>query len=330
MVGFLTTILPIHNASGPDDFRICSRNLQLVSLYPFPILPALFLSYTCSLLRGLPASCQNVVNHPLRNAVVTNLVPLVETPILKKFAFILCTLTLALAVRAAAAEHETPGDAEFRRMDYHRARAIYDSVLATSPDSAVVLWKIARAYICEADVLPKDDKRPLYYAAQDFAKRSVAADSNSSLGHAWLAAAIGNVAMYEGGKTKISLVYVIKNQLDRAIALDSTNDLAWSILGSYYKALGDISWFERQIANLIYGKVPDGGYDESVVAFKRAIALDPNMIRHHYELGKVYARQDRKADALTEFQISLSLPVYVAVDSVMLKDVPKLMHELED
>jgi tetratricopeptide (TPR) repeat protein len=233
-----------------------------------------------------------------------------------------------LSVRSFCVEHPTPGDEEFDRMNYPRARAIYDSILATSPDSAVVLWKIARAYICEADVHGEDIKRVLYYKAEDYAKRSFKADSNSSMGRAWLAAAFGNVAMFEGGKTKISLVYVIKAQVDRAIELDSTNDLAYTILGSYYKALGDISWLERQIANLIFGTIPDGGYDESVIAFKKAIHFAPLIIRHHFELGKVYKEQDRKADALAEFKLCQTLPPHVAMDTVMLKDLPKLIHDV--
>jgi len=233
---------------------------------------------------------------------------------------------------------QTPGDSvsaiaradsEFSSMNYSGSRVIYDSILTTSKDSAVVLWKLARTVICEGDISSPKMKIELYAEAKNFAERSVRADSLNSDSHAWLAAAVGNIAMFEGGKTKVKLCFVIKHEIDRSLELNPQNALAYSILGSFYKALGDVSWIEKQLANVFLGGLPDGGYDESVAAFQRAIALEPEVIRNHHELGKVYILQDREYEAMAEFQRTLSLPVRVGSDCEMQHSAAKLIEELK-
>lgn len=214
-------------------------------------------------------------------------------------------------------------------MNYLRAVALYDSVLTTSADSNVVLWRMARALTFLADTLTSDDKLEMYQKANALALRSVRADSTNSDAHAWLAASIGNIAMFEGGKTKVKLCGEIKRELDIALRLDSNNDVAYSILGSFYKALGDVSWFEKRLASIFLGSLPDGGYEESDVAFRRAIALAPDVIRNHYELGKVYMCQDRRDEALAEFRIVLSLPVSIGKDYQMQDAAQELASHIE-
>ena len=209
-------------------------------------------------------------------------------------------------------------------MNYLRALTLYDSVLATSADSVVVLWRMARAVTCLADTSALENRLELYKKAKAYAIRSVRADSMNSEAHAWLAASIGNIAMFEGGKTKVKLSRVIKRELDIAIRLDPRNDIAYSILGSFYKALGDVSWVEKQLAAMFLEGLPDGGYEESDIAFRRAIELAPDVIRNHYELGKVYLCQDRDAEALAEFRKVLSLPVSIGTDRQMQRSAQRL------
>ena len=220
-------------------------------------------------------------------------------------------------------------DHEFAVQNYSRSRAVYDSILATSKDSAVVLWKLARTCICEGDISSPQKKIGLYYQAKRFADRSVRADSLSSDGHTWRAISTGDIAMFEGGEKKVQLCRIVKREIDRALVLNINNPLAYSILGSFYKALGDVSWIERQLAYVFLGGLPDGGYDQSVIAFKKAIALAPDVIRNHYELGKVYMSQDKDVEAGIEFQRTLLLPIVVGMDHEMQRSAIGLIEELK-
>jgi tetratricopeptide (TPR) repeat protein len=227
------------------------------------------------------------------------------------------------------ASHD-PGDREFSRMNYLEAVALYNSVLPSTPDSVAILWRIARAWTCLADTSAPENKLAMYKQALSFARRSVRADSMNSEAHAWLAASMGNIAMFEGSKTKVRLCHLIKREIDLAIKLDPSDDVAYSILGSFYKALGDVSWVEKQLANVFLDGLPDGGYEESDVAFRKAIELAPAVIRNHYELGKVYLAQDRRGDALTEFRKVISLPVSVGMDRQMQRSASRIAQGLQN
>ncbi len=205
------------------------------------------------------------------------------------------------------------GDQEFVHIHYPLAQSIYDS-LTTSTDSADVLWRLARVYVCMADVAPQKERPELYRRARAYASRCIEADSMKSEGYTWRAAALGNIAMFEGSDMKVRLCHVIKHDLDRSISLNPADDIAHSILGSFYMALGNITWIERQMTKVFLGGLPEGGYVESERALKKAIALAPRVIRHHFVLGELYMEQDRDHEALEEFQLVMTLPVLIASD----------------
>jgi len=221
---------------------------------------------------------------------------------------------LLLALSSSLSPSLERGDEEFARRQYPLAEAYYDSALSTSADSADALWRLARLYVCMADVAPEDQALPLYRLAEAYAYRCIQADSMKPEGHTWRAAAMGNIAMAEGGETKVSLCHAIKRELDCSIGLNPFDDIAHSILGTFYMALGGVSWFERQLAAIFLDRLPEGGYEESERALKTAIALAPGIIHHHFELGRLYMEQDRYQEALEEFRLVGTLPVVLASD----------------
>lgn len=220
------------------------------------------------------------------------------------------------------------GDEEFVRINYPLAEAIYDSALVMSTNSPDVLWRLARVYVCRADISPREQKLDLYRHAEAFANRCIQADSMISDGHTWRAAALGNIAMFEGGATKVQLCYSIRKELTHSISLNPNDDIAYSILGSFYMALGNVSWVERQLAAVFIGSLPEGGYDESENALRKAIALAPVVIRHHFALGELYMLQDRNQEALKEFQTVVLLPVLLGLDQRTQSQAAGLIKEL--
>ena len=222
------------------------------------------------------------------------------------------------------------GDQEFAVRNYPLALAVYDSALAASKDSAGVLWRLARVYVCLADVAPEEQQLDLYRKGEAFAVRSISADSTKSEGHSWRAAALGNVAMFEGSKAKVRLCTVIKQELDCAIAINPRDDIAFSILGSFYRALGNVSWLERQLAALFLGDLPEGGYRESERALRQAITLAPRVIRHHFELGVLYQEMDRNEEALAEYRQVIALPLFLASDAARQISASRLVEDLAE
>ncbi len=207
-----------------------------------------------------------------------------------------------------------PGDNAFRDMDYGAAMRAYDSVIAVQPNNAQAFWRLARVQVCIGDTVPHSDQEVYYRSAVDFAEKCIAADSTIAEGHSWLAAALGNVAMFEGSRRKVQLCDTIKHELDLALQLNPGDDLAYSILGSFYRALGNVSWIERTLANLLYGSLPPGGFAEGETALKKAIAIAPDVMRHHYELGRLYRDWGKESEAAVQFKIAAQCPVLLVRD----------------
>jgi len=206
------------------------------------------------------------------------------------------------------------GDEQFSRMEYREAEDRYRSELGVRGESAEILWRIARLRVCQADVSEESAKEPMYREAAAYARRGIAADSTVGRGYTWLAASLGSIAMFEGGGTKVKLAHEIKAALDRAVALDSTDDVAYSIMGSFYLALGNVSWIERQLAAILLGGIPPGGLEDSERALTRALRLAPDIVRHCYELGLLYHAADRDTEARDQFKRCLTLPSRLGSD----------------
>ncbi|MBC7450175.1 MAG: hypothetical protein H7259_01660 [Cytophagales bacterium] len=218
------------------------------------------------------------------------------------------------------------GDLYFNQMRYLDAIAWYSLDSA----NAEAQWKIARANICIGESTDKNLKEAYFRKAEKAARACITINERNGYGHTWLAAALGTVAMYEGSKTKILLVTEIRKELDRAIALNPKDDIAYSILGSVYREIGNISWFERQLAETFIGKIPSGGYEDSEKAFKQATTLAPDIMRHWCEFGLLYEYWDKPELAKQAFLKAKACPVFLKGDHDRLIIIEEHLKNLND
>jgi len=198
----------------------------------------------------------------------------------------------------AAASYIAQGDRLFEQMKYKEAVAAY------APDSniAEAQWKMARAYICYADII-KTNREYYYNKATLAARRCIQMDPKNGSAHE------------------------IKKELDIAIAINPNDDIALSILGSFYRVLGDINWLERNLATLFLGGIPEGGYEDSEKYFFRAIKVSPNTMRHWFELGLLYkswGKKDKEKDAFLKAQ---KCPIKMASDKDRLDLIAKYLKD---
>jgi tetratricopeptide (TPR) repeat protein len=114
----------------------------------------------------------------------------------------------------------------------------------------------------------------------------------------------------------------------KAIDLDPRDDAAYSILGSFYRALGNAGWVKRTLASIFVGSVPEGGYDEAEAALKKAVALAPDVMRHKYELGILYLDMGRNDDGRKILEEAVQLPMKVAIDRPRLEKIKVILLHL--
>jgi tetratricopeptide (TPR) repeat protein len=220
-------------------------------------------------------------------------------------------------------------DSLFAQVNYEAARSRYEALLSRSPDDPDILWRLARLYVSMGDVIPRERREPVYRMAAQYARQTIAADSLRSEGHAWLAASLGNLAMVVSTEERVRLAREIEDELQTAVRLNPEDDVAYSILGSFYRALGNVSWIERALANIFLGGIPSGGYEEAEVAIKRAIAIAPNVRRHQFELALLYIDWGKDQEAREALERAETLPVLVASDRPTQQRVRELLASLE-
>ena len=218
------------------------------------------------------------------------------------------------------------GDKYFGLMRYRDAIAWYklDSTKAEAQ------WKIAKANICYGDVALKTEKEVYFRAAEKAANQCLSIEPQNSNGYTWRAAALGNVAMYEGSTARVKLCTSIKADVEKAIQLNPKDDIAYSIQGSLYREIGNISWVEKQLAMTFIGKIPDGGYVESEQSFNKAIAINPGIMRHWYELGLLYEYWNKKEHAIAAYEHAKKCQVLIASDRNKLIDIETKLVKLKN
>jgi len=259
------------------------------------------------------------------------------------FATLACSLTALGSVHQAnAAEKKQPqqpnaqinlADQEVWKMNYPKADSIYTKLLRNTPENPELYWKLARLQISVGESIPseKNEIRQQHYRqAEKYARTSVTLDSTNGKGHTWLAASLGMMAENVGTKEKLKRAQEIKRELDTAIRLNPNDETALSMLGSYYREAAGIGWFRRVMGNAFIGEVPKGNYELAEKAFRKAIALDPKIIRNYHELALICIKTDKRPEAITLMKTALNQPILIESDKKRLEEMRKLLERYSE
>lgn len=201
------------------------------------------------------------------------------------------------------------GDALDAALKTREALAVYLEAEKLQPNDAVLLRRIAKQHgESQLDTTDKAERRRLGNLALDYSKRAVAIAPNDALAHLALAVSYGRVAPYLDNQTKINYSKLVKQHVDKSLALDPKNDLAWHVLGAWNYELANLNPLLRTVAQFIYGTLPAASNEEAVKAFRKAIELNPRRVANFVELGRSLAALGKKDEAKAALEKGLSLP----------------------
>ncbi len=224
------------------------------------------------------------------------------------FAFFLSFLCLAASAEDAASLI-SKGDAFDKQLKTSDALAAYLEAEKQTPKDADLLCKIAKQYgLSMDDVTGADAMRERAQKSLEYAKKAAAVDANNALAQLSLAIAYGRLAPLLDNKTKIAYSKLVKEHGERALQLDPNNYLTSHVLGAWNYELANLNPVLRVIASAIYGTLPSASNEQAVEYFKKSIALNPNGVASHVELGRTYLAMSQKSQAATELKKAISLP----------------------
>src|SRR5208337_1627966 len=201
---------------------------------------------------------------------------------------LLLPITPAALHSEPADELIAEGDASAGKFQAADALKFYLPAEKLEPNNVRLLVRISREYRhLMSDATNPEQKLSLGSTAVDYAKRAVALEPNDAEAQLAVAVSYGKMEPLEGNREKIEASRIIKDAADKAIKLDPSSDLGWHVLGRWHMALADVPAYERALAQLAYGNLPESTYADAARCFEKAIELNPNRLMHYIELGRV-------------------------------------------
>jgi tetratricopeptide (TPR) repeat protein len=245
----------------------------------------------------------------------------------------LLVLALAAPAHAQKPSPETAvarGDrlmAEFRT---ETAITAYREGLAARPDDPELLWKSARAIGNLADETPSErgDESSLEEAVE-LSRRAVRVGPGISRAHTTLAASLGKLALFRGGKRKVELAREVGREARRAAELDPRDFAPFTVLGVLERELATLNPLLRAFAGALFGGIPDASLERSAALLERAARLGPGYVAPHLELARTYAKMDRETEARAELERALALEPQERLDRVLQERARELLRELD-
>jgi Flp pilus assembly protein TadD len=221
-------------------------------------------------------------------------------------------LALLLSANLIASANANPladGDAALKKLDLDSALASYRQAWGSSTNNYEAGWKLARALIDKGTLTKlRADQKKLFAEAETIARSAVSLNPKDSKGHAFLAIAVGKMALFEGGKRKVELSNEIKIESEKAIALNPKEDLAYHCLAIWHRELVQLNWALKQFAQFLYGKFPPASLEESEKNLRRATELAPTAIAHRVEYAITLNAAGKRKEAQEQFAKAFELP----------------------
>ncbi len=209
----------------------------------------------------------------------------------------------------------------------NESQGILEEASAWIPKNATDILRLTSVMMIGNTML--NERESTFKKAVAYGEAAVKADFNNSNAHTFLAASYGSYAMFIGGREKVKLANRVRDELEIALKLNPDNNIAHSVYGSWHRAVADVSWIGRKLANAFLGGFPQGSIIEAIDHLQQAIRIAPNVLQHHYELALAYLDANRKDLAIESLETALHCPLSLQSDAKRKIDAQKLLSELK-
>ena len=204
------------------------------------------------------------------------------------------------------------GDSLYAQSDMQNALDYYEQAFDIDSTDYYLLLKLTK--VCNDlgeyyyELRDEESSEKVVYDGVDYAERFYSLYPDSAKVYTYLAWSYGNQALFEEGKEKIKLAHKIKDNANKAIEMDSTDYLPYVILGVYNRQIGALSWLERLFANMFFGDVPEGSFEESEKMMLTALELQPGIVIAAFHLSLTYQEMDEEEKEIAMLKKVLELP----------------------
>jgi tetratricopeptide (TPR) repeat protein len=239
----------------------------------------------------------------------------------------------------SAVEQIALGDSAHAALAPAQALGHYRAALVIDSSSYPASWKAGRELVDIAKQIPDeagDSSRhlrdSLYMAARAYGEAAVRLNPNGADGHFTVAQALGRLARTKGGKERVRFAKLIYDEGMKAIALDSTHDGAYHLIGAWHMEVMLLSGFQRFFAKTLFGGgfLDKGNWADAERYLERAVALKPHNIFHHLELGEVYFDVGKVSKAREQFTLIATLPIGDVLDPKYQQEAKQILDDIKN
>ncbi|MDT8341123.1 MAG: hypothetical protein RQ751_06390 [Longimicrobiales bacterium] len=237
-------------------------------------------------------------------------------------------------------------DTLYFRERVQESLAVLDGQLATAATDSVQLllaahWRVARGAVTLA-ILAEDPDPGLDLdpdAAQAWLERAAAhGDSALAVDSAhvdalfWAAAAMGRLALHHGPRTSATLAEEVWTLAHRLLERDPGHGGGHNILGKLNQEVMSLSGWERFLGRLLLRARPlrEASWEAALTHHRRAVALEPEAVLFHLDLGRTLQLTGARDEARTVFRRGLALPRLFPMDGVFQRRIAEHLEALDE
>lgn len=234
--------------------------------------------------------------------------------------FAVSLLLLCLATRpeiVAASAIASPGADNLVRAaltaeaahDTQRALDLFLAAEKAGRGDAFLLQKIARQYSdLTLDLGTRAEQHRTAERALEYSRRAVALEPQNAVNVLSVAISHGRLALASDIRDKVRHSRLVREEAERALALDPRYAWAHHVLGRWHYEVADLGATSRAIVKLFYGGLPSASARQAVEHLEHAVALEPDELQHHLELGFAYRAVGDTDRARAAFERGLAMP----------------------
>jgi len=250
----------------------------------------------------------------------------------KMFLVLFCFLFIHTGFTAAQENQEfiKRGDEFYEKWEHKNALAEYMKAYNAVSTDYEVLWRIARGYTDRGEKIDERVRESYYQNAMDFAEKAVLANPDGVEGHFRKAVALGRLALFKGGKTKIELSKGVKTEIDIVKQLDPDYDLAYYVIGRWHREIANLSRVLKALAKVIYGGVPEASNEKAIENFTRAVELNPDYVEYRLEFGRTYVMLKEWELAREQLNKCVELPSEEEDDDSFKEEARQMLNKIKN
>lgn len=226
----------------------------------------------------------------------------------------LLALLLGCSILATASdkryfEHLAKGDEYYRSFDNASALLEYEQAYKLAPSDPEVLVRMIRIHNDIGRLLPwrSDSAETWYNKALEYAEDFKEKFPDRAEAHFWMALTRGSLVSFRGTQEKLEIGKAVERYARKAVEIDSTFGPAYVILGIIYREAARLRWYERLIANVVFGGSLPGTIEDSERVLQKAIDLNRNDLFAHYELSRTYSYLENKEKTIEHLRLALEV-----------------------